>query len=136
VAQLGYIEQQDAFLNIQRFPEAKTFPQTLILRIDASMFFANTRFIEHYLRECLIEQSDVTCVIFDLSGVNDIDAVSIHALKELVNEYRQQHIQFAFAGMKGPVRDLFMKAGWETTCGHKIEYRSLQHIIQERGLLQ
>ncbi len=135
IAELGYVEKEDVFLNIKRFPEAKTFTNALILRVDAAMFFANTRFIEDRLRECLVDKPDVTWVVFDLSGVNDIDAVAISDLRELISEYQKQGIQFAFAGMKGPVRDLFIKAGWQKTCGHKIEYRSLHHVLQDLGLL-
>jgi SulP family sulfate permease len=133
MAELGYVEKQKAFLNIKRFPNAKTFPGTLILRVDAALFFANTRFIENRLRESLVKNPEVTRVVFDLSGVNDIDAVAISALQDLVTIYQEQGVQFAFAGMKGPVRDLFLKVGWEKTCGHKIEYRSLHHVMQDLG---
>jgi SulP family sulfate permease len=133
MAELGYVESEKAFLNIKRFAEAKTFPGTLILRVDAAMFFANTRFIENHVRESLVEKPEVTHVVFDLSAVNDIDAVAISELQDLVMTYREQGVQFAFAGMKGPVRDLFLKAGWQKTCGHKIEYRSLYHVMQDLG---
>jgi SulP family sulfate permease len=132
-AELGYIKAQDVFLNVDRFPEAKTFPHTLILRIDASMFFANMRFIENRLRGCLVDKSDVTYVVFDLSGVNDIDAVAISGLRDLIYEYREQGIQFAFSGMKGPVRDLFIRAECQKACGHKVEYQTLHHVLQELG---
>jgi SulP family sulfate permease len=135
MAELGYVEKEDAFLNIKRFPEAKTFPNALILRVDAAMFFANTGFIENRLRGCLVDKPDVEWVVFDLSGVNDIDAVAISDLQELIEGYRQQGIQFAFAGMKGPVRDLFIRANWQKKCGHKIEYRTLQHVVQDLDLL-
>ncbi|MBD3305381.1 sulfate permease [candidate division KSB3 bacterium] len=133
-AELGYIEADGTFLNIERFPAAKTFPKTLILRIDAALFFANMRFIEHLLRDRLVERPEVTQVVLDLSGVNDVDAVAIDTLKELVETHRDQGIRFEFAGMKGPVRDLFVQAEWEELCGHRIEYRSLPQVLSDLGV--
>ncbi len=134
-AELGYVKAQNAFLNVKRFPDAQTFSNTLILRVDAAMFFANTRFIENHLRNCLVDRPAVKYVIFDLSGVNDVDAVALHALHELVHEFRSQGIEFAFAGMKGPVRDLFEKAGWQEKCGHKIAYHTLSQVLNDLGLM-
>jgi anti-anti-sigma regulatory factor len=38
----------------------------------------------------------------DLSGVNDIDAVAIYNLENIMDNYRQRDTHFAFTGMKGP----------------------------------
>ncbi len=59
--------------------------------------------------------------------MNVIKAVVISALQELIEEYRQQKIQFAFAGMKSPVRDLLIEAIWS---GLKIEDRIHQQAVQ------
>lgn len=132
-AELGYVKKEDAFLNIERFPQARIFPGVLILRVDSSMYFANTRFIQNQLRERLVDRPRVKRVVFDLSGVNDVDAVAVHGLAEMIAEYREQDIRFDFAGMKGPVRDFFKKAGWQKKQGTKIEYKSLRHTLEEIG---
>jgi SulP family sulfate permease len=71
----------------------------------------------------------------DLSGVNDIDAVAVDRLSEIMDNYRGQGIQFVFAGMKGPVRDLASKAGWEEKYGRRIEYLSIQHALKDIGMI-
>ena len=133
-AELGYVEKEDVFRNIKRFPEVKTYPEALILRVDASLYFANMGFLEDQLRKNLIERPEVKWVIIDLSGVNDIDAVAIDALEEVIENYHQKGIQFLFAGMKGPVRDLVGKAGWEEKYGERIKHPSIQHALQSIGL--
>jgi len=133
-AELGYVEKEDVFRNIKRFPEVKTYPEALILRVDASLYFANMGFLEDRLRKSLIERPEVKWVIIDLSGVNDIDAVAIDALEEVIENYHQKGIQFLFAGMKGPVRDLVGKAGWEEKYGERIKHPSIQHALQSIGL--
>lgn len=134
IAELGYVESEDVYLNVKRFPHAKAIPHALLLRVDASLFFANTRFLENYLRAKIVDANDLRYIILDLSGVNDVDAVALHALHELVHEFRAQGIEFAFAGMKGPVRDLFKKAGWEEQCGHTVEYHTLAQVLEELDL--
>jgi SulP family sulfate permease len=134
-AELGYLEGDNVFRNIRRFPEAKTYPEALILRVDASLYFANMAFLEDFLRRRIVEKPDVKWVIMDLSGVNDIDAVGADTLSEIMNNYREQGIQFIFAGMKGPVRDLVSKAGWEEKYGKNIEYLSVQHALKDIGLM-
>lgn len=133
-AELGYVEQEDVFRNIKRFPEAKTYPEALILRVDASLYFANMGFLEDRLRKSLIERPEVKWVIIDLSGVNDIDAVAIDTLEDVIENYHGKQIQFLFAGMKGPVRDLVAKAGWEEKYGERIKHPSIQHALHSIGL--
>jgi len=133
-AELGYVEQEDVFRNIKRFPEVKTYPEALILRVDASLYFANMGFFEDRLRKSLTERPEVKWVIIDLSGVNDIDAVAIDALEDVIENYHEKGIQFLFTGMKGPVRDLVAKAGWEEKYGERIKHPSIQHALQSIGL--
>jgi len=134
-AELGYLAGDNVFRNIGRFPEAKIYPEALILRVDASLYFANMAFLEDFLRRRIVEKPDVKWVIMDLSGVNDIDAVGADTLSEIMNNYREQGVQFIFAGMKGPVRDLVSKAGWQEKYGKNIGYLSIQHALKGIGLM-
>ena len=134
-AVLGYLEKEDVFRDIKRFPEAKTFPRALILRVDASLYFANMEFVEDLLRRSIEEEPELKWVIFDLSGVNDMDAVAAHNLDELMEVYSERDISFAFADMKGPVRDLVARAGWNEKYGDRINYLSIQQALRQIGLM-
>lgn len=133
-AEVGYLEHEDVFRNIKRFPQAETYPKALILRVDASLYFANMSFLEGHLRKSIADKPDTKWVIIDFAGVNDIDAVAIHTLEELVDTYREKGIDFAFTEMKGPVRDLVAKAGWHRKYGKHAEYVSIKHALQDAGL--
>jgi sulfate permease, SulP family len=130
-AELGYLEEERIFRNIRRFPEAKTYPEILILRVDASLYFANMSFLEDLLRKTIEEKKVLRWVIMDLSGVNDMDGVAIDTLEEIMETYRYRGIEFLFAAMKGPVRDLVAKAGWEEKYGKRIKFNTLQAAIEE-----
>lgn len=131
VAELGYLKQENLFRNILRYPEAATFQGVLLVRIDASLYFANTGFLEDYLHRRLSERPEVQWVLFDLSAVNDMDAVAVDALEEMMDNYRDRGIRFLFATMKGPVRDLILRAGWDEKYGSIFQYPTLAHALKE-----
>lgn len=132
-AELGYLEGEGIFRNIQRYPQAKTYPDILILRVDASLYFANVKFLEDRIAQDLARRPQIKEIIMDLSGVNDIDAVSIDALEHLMEAYGHQGIRFSYASMKGPVRDLVAHAGWERKYGDRIHYPSIPHALRGLG---
>jgi SulP family sulfate permease len=131
IAQLGWLEKEGVFRNIRRYPEAVVPPGILLVRVDASLYFANMAFVEDWLRGTLASSSDVTHIIFDLSGVNDIDAVALSAMERMVDGYAERDIAVAFSGMKGPVRDLAERADWPVKYGRMISFLSLQQAVSE-----
>jgi SulP family sulfate permease len=132
-AELGYLESEGVFRNVLRYPEVKRNPEVLILRPDASLFFANMKFLEDRLAGDLSGRPGVKLILLDLSGVNDIDAVSVDELEELMEAYAHQGIRFAFAGMKGPVRDLVEHAGWGKKYGETYQHLSIPHALAAFG---
>jgi SulP family sulfate permease len=132
-AELGYVEKEGVFRNVTRYPEAILFPGTLILRVDASLYFANTSFLEELLRKNIAGRSGLKWVIMDMSGVNDMDDVAIGALGEIIDHYKNQGIRFLLAGMKGPVRDLVARAGWSEKYGQQIAFPSIRQALQVTG---
>ncbi|UTR11554.1 solute carrier family 26 protein [Evansella sp. LMS18] len=131
VAELGYLEEERVYRNIQRYPNAETEPENLIYRFDSSLFFANMGIFEDRLNERLIDKPDTKWVVLDFSGVNTIDAVAIHHLEEIMETQANDHgVKFLFSGVKGPVRDLFEKAGWEKKYGGVYKFMSIDHARQ------
>jgi SulP family sulfate permease len=131
ISELGYVKEERAYLNIKRYPRARTFPGILIIRVDGPFFFANTGFIKDYIRSAVALKKGVTDVIINMSGVDSADAVSLNSFGKFVGEYALRGIHFRLAEIKGAVRDLFIKARWEECCGQKIEYKSLQTVMFE-----
>ncbi len=129
-ARLGYLEEKGVFRNLDRFPEARTFPDGEILRVDASLYFANVGLIEDLMRREILDRPDIRWVIFDLSGVNDIDAVAISRLEDIIDNYQQRGVTILFAEMKGPVRDLISRAGWDENYPSRISHPSISHALK------
>ena len=131
IAQLGWLAKEGVFRNIRRYPEAVVPPGILMLRVDASLYFANMAFVEDWLRDTLASRSDVTQIIFDMSGVNDMDAVALSAMERIIDGYAERGIAVAFSGMKGPIRDLADRAGWPVKYGRMTGFLSLQQAASE-----
>jgi len=67
---------------------------------------------------------------YERENVRGIDAVAIDALEDVIEDYRSKGTQYLFAGMKGPLRDLVAKAGWEEKYGEQIKHPSIQHALR------
>ncbi|AST90057.1 MULTISPECIES: SulP family inorganic anion transporter [Sutcliffiella] len=129
VAELGYLQEENVFRNIKRYPEAKVDPEVMIFRVDASLYFANMTFLEDKLCERVGEKPETKWIILDFSGVNSIDAVAIHSLEEIMESCRKGDIAFLFAGIKGPVMDLLKKANWDEKYGENLRHLSVEHAL-------
>lgn len=134
-AELGYLPDEDVFRNIRRYPDAIVYPNALILRIDASLYFANIGYLEDRIAASVADRKGLEWIILDFSGVNDIDGVAVETLEGLIQTYRRLGIRFMFPGMKGPVRDVVGRAGWDTTFAEEMKPLSVRHALETAGLL-
>lgn len=132
-ARLGYLPKERVFRNIDRYPEVETYPGTLILRIDASLYFANMGFLENSLRTALVEETEYRDIILDFSGVNDMDAVAVETLEMLMGEMGAQGVTVHIAAMKGPVRDITARAGWPERFGERVSHMALESALEAVG---
>jgi SulP family sulfate permease len=132
--ELGFDIKHQVFRDIHRHTSIVTYNPVVIFRIDSSIFFANMGFIEEKIREATINKKELKWVILDFTGVNDIDAASIKSLDEIIQAYLGRGIRFVFAGMKGPVRDLTRKAGWDRRDGIHLGFLTVRHALHELDL--
>ncbi len=115
---LGRLPNTNIFRNIEHFPEAETIPGLVILRIDASLYFANVVFLKEKLHEiCDRHRADLKAIILDASAVNDLDSSADTALHQLSDEFKQKGITFYIAGIKAPVREVMKRSGLYSILG-------------------
>ncbi len=109
---LGRLPGTNIFRNVEHFPEAETLPGLVILRIDASLYFANVVFLKEKIHEiCDRHQADLKAIILDASAVNDLDSSADTALHQLSDEFKNKRIAFYIAGVKAPVREVMQRSG-------------------------
>jgi sulfate permease, SulP family len=133
VAKLGWLEREQVFRNVARYPEAEVVANVAILRVDASLYFANMAFLESWLRAVVVEEPEVRTLVLDFSGVNDMDAVAVETLERLMEELGSQGVTLHIAAMKGPVRDLTARAGWGARFDGQVGHFSVEQALQRIG---
>lgn len=115
---LGRLPNTNIFRNVEHFPEAETIPGLVILRIDASLYFANVVFLKERLHEiCRRYEGELQALILDASAVNDLDSSADTALHQLSDEFKKKGITFYIAGVKAPVREVMKRSGLYTALG-------------------
>lgn len=115
---LGRLPNTNIFRNIRQFPEAQTIPGLVILRIDASLYFANAVFLKEKIHEiCDGHGKALKALLLDASAVNDLDSSADTALHQLAKELKEKGISFYIAGVKAPVREVMKRSGLYDTLG-------------------
>ncbi|HEY0942655.1 MAG TPA: sulfate permease [Steroidobacter sp.] len=115
---LGRLPATNIFRNVENFPEAQTFPGLVILRIDASLYFANVVFLKQRIHEiCRLNAGRLRALILDASAVNDLDSSADTALHQLSQEFKKLGIEFYIAGVKAPVRAVMQRSGLYSKLG-------------------
>jgi SulP family sulfate permease len=108
VAEVGLVPGTEHFRNIHRF-KVETDPTVLTLRIDESLYFANTRYLEEAILKRVIGDADLRHIIIMCSAVNEIDLSALETLETLDHRLRDMGVTLHFSEVKGPVMDRLRK---------------------------
>jgi sulfate permease, SulP family len=130
IVMLGRVPNTDTYRDLDRYPEALTQTNTIIIRVDASLYFANISYMRKQF-EKLEKESGKTLkhIIFDAVGINEVDSSALHALKEMIDNYYKRGIKVHFAGVKGPVRDVFKRSGLSDVVGEKNFFPDINEAV-------
>lgn len=113
VALLGLVPNSEHFRNIERH-NVITDDRILSLRIDASLYFANARFLADKVNQIVAENPKAKHLILTCSAINDIDVSAIESLIS-VNQYlKEAEIDFHLSEVKGPVMDRLQRSEFIT----------------------
>ena len=104
VAEVGQVEGTEHFRNIRRY-KVQTVPEILTLRIDESLFFANTNYLEELIYDQVYHHDAIAHVVLMCAAVNEIDFSALEALLQLNQRLQEQGIQLHLSEVKGPVLD-------------------------------
>lgn len=116
VAIVGRLGESETYRNILRHP-VNTCPHVVAVRVDESLYFANTKYLEDTLLGVIAEQPEVKSLLLICSAVNFIDASALATLESLVSELRAAGVAFYLSDIKGPVMDRLKVIGFVETIG-------------------
>jgi len=104
VAILGQIPNTEHFRNVERH-DVITHDKVISMRIDASLYFANARFLTDKINELVAGSPSAKHLILTCSAINDIDSSAIESLLMSNHYLKEAGIQFHLSEVKGPVMD-------------------------------
>ncbi len=117
--ELGKIDGIPGYHDRVRHPEAEPVPGVLIVRFDAPLFFANAPTFGRRLQEMLRTAGrPIHYVLLVGNAVTDIDTTGAEILGDVLDDLEGRTIGFAFAGLKGPVKDRLRAYGLYDRIGH------------------
>lgn len=108
IAIVGRVGETEHFRNIERH-SVSTHPHILAVRVDESLYFANTKALEEYLTKAIIQNPHIKHLVLICSGINFIDGSALETLEQLIPEIEQMGVKFYLAEVKGPVMDQLEK---------------------------
>ncbi len=104
IAIVGRVGNSEHFRNIARH-DVETDASTLALRVDESLYFANTRFVEEFILGQCAANPEIKHVILICTAVNFIDASALETLEQLIVNLRDEGVVLHLSEVKGPVMD-------------------------------
>jgi len=103
--------------------EVRELPGILVVRIDAAFYFANASYLVRELRRMEREREEsgdrIWAAVIDASGINHLDSVGEHGLRQLLNSFTERDVYFYLAHLKGEVYDVLEASGFLDEIGRE-----------------
>ena len=130
IAELGKVPGTHFYRNVERFKQVEERKDLLIVRFDAQLYFANINFFRDKIEELIAAKgSDLKTVIINADSINNMDSSAVHAIDDLVTDWRANHLNVFFTGVKGPVRDAMVKGHVMEKIGEHNFFMSVQEAV-------
>jgi sulfate permease, SulP family len=104
MAVVGQVPGTEHYRNVERH-QVMTSPYVLSVRVDESLYFANSRYLEDRMAELVADRPTLHHVVLMCSAVNMIDASALESLEEINHRLKDAGIKLHLSEVKGPVMD-------------------------------
>jgi sulfate permease, SulP family len=116
VAELGRATGSDAFVELDRHVDVETFPGTVIMRVEAPLWFTNAEDVERHLRAA-VSRDGVSTLVLDASGIDHLDVTGDHMLRNLAQECSGADVRMLLVNVQERVRDVMNASGFTELVG-------------------
>lgn len=107
-AVIGRLPNSEHFRNVERHNVEKD-ERIALLRIDESLYFANSRYLEDIVMDIVIRQPHLNHLVLTCQAVNLIDSSALDSLRTINRRLKDSGVQMHLAEVKGPVMDRLKK---------------------------
>ncbi|MEM8571971.1 MAG: sulfate permease [Pseudomonadota bacterium] len=108
VAIVGQVAGTEHFRNVDRH-SVVTCPQIISIRVDESLYFPNSRFLEDTINAAVADNAEVRHVILVCPAVNCIDASALESLQAINQRLKDGGVCLHLSEVKGPVMDALQR---------------------------
>ncbi|MCA9970055.1 MAG: solute carrier family 26 protein [Anaerolineales bacterium] len=115
-AVVGRLGDSEIYRNVLRHP-VTTCPHALVMRIDESLYFANTKYLEETVLCQVADRPEITHFVLVGTAINFIDASALETLESLADTLRDAGVALHLAAIKGPVMDRLQQIGFVAHLG-------------------
>lgn len=134
VAIVGRIGNSEIYRNVERHA-VLTWPNVVAVRIDQSLYFANSKFLEDTVLNIVAAQPQVEHFVLIGTAVNFIDASALETLEMLHNQLKNAGVTLHLAAIKGPVMDKLKAIGFIDHIGEEHIHLSTHEAMKAIGIV-
>jgi len=141
-AVLGRLPGTGIYRNIKQYPEARTVPGVLVVRIDAPFYFASVhtirdmfnRYTKRANAEAAAASTRLQYIVIDLSSVAEIDATAVHYLFDMVRNNRERRLLDPVTEVEGPAPVEVLIANPSAQVVRQMEHANLVNYINPANI--
>jgi sulfate permease, SulP family len=130
IAEVGLVPGTEHFRNILRY-SVKCDAALVSLRVDESLYFANSRALEDRINNAVANKPSLAHVVLQCSAINDIDSSALESLEAINERLRFSNIALHLSEVKGPVMDRLKKTHFLQDLSGKVfltHYQAIQEL--------
>lgn len=135
IAEIGLVPGTQHFRNKERHNVISS-EEVYCARIDESLYFANTRFLENRLYNHAINTPAIKHVVLMCSAINSIDFSALEGLESLNERLSNAGVNFHLSEVKGPVMDQLKQSHFLDNLSGKIflsQYQAYSQLCNDLG---
>ena len=102
VAVIGRVMGTEHFRSVDRHT-VETFENQLSIRIDESLYFANTRYLEELILKLISDKPKLEHVILMCTAVNKIDMSALETLEKINETLKELEVKLHLSEVKDPI---------------------------------
>ncbi len=130
VAECVQVEGTNQFRNKNRFENTNDRKDVLIIRFDGQLYFANCQYFKQQLKSMIAKKGDyLKYIILNAECINHLDSTAIKLLAQLIEELKEEQINFMVSGSIGPVRDIIFKSDLIKIIGENMLFASVEKAV-------
>ncbi|MGB3546834.1 MAG: sulfate permease [Saprospiraceae bacterium] len=131
IAELGRLPGTNYYRNIDRFVDLEVPADTLVLRFDSELNFANAEYFRDAVEARIKGRGkELRLIVLDCSSIHSLDSTGAFVLERLIGKVQAGGIAFYLSGAIGPVRDNLFRTGLMEQIGADHQFLDIPEAIR------